>query len=155
MPCSQNRRRSVNRERRLFILAGIVLIPLLLVGSAHQAAADTGTLKLKVMRCAGSGWLSGAQIDVSVTRSEIEIDSATGSTNSSGYVEFTFSGLQTGDAAHVTVTPNGESPDSSHVYIWRYSETIGSIVFDVSDSDVSCSDYWYSEEKQILLCLYH
>jgi hypothetical protein len=137
---------------RILLMLGCAL---LLVGSVQPAGADTGVLKLKVMRCSGSGWLTGAQVDVSVTRSGSEIASATDYTNGSGYVEFTFSNLRTGDQAHVTVTPNGESPDSSHVYYWRFQEELGGLAWDISDVDVSCSDYWFDEKNDVILCLYH
>ena len=138
-------------------LAWVVGIPLLLLCVAGSAGADTGVLKLKVMRCSGSGWLSGARIDVSVTRSgQGVIDSTTGYTNSSGYVDFTFTNLESGDESHVTVTPSGENPDSSHVYVWEFSQGYGGVGWDVGDTtDADCSDYWYDERNDILLCLYH
>ena len=46
-----------------------------------------------------------------------KIDSDSGYTNSVGYIEFTFTGLEDGDQAHVTVTPSGDDPDDSHAHV--------------------------------------
>jgi hypothetical protein len=139
--------------RRLLCLLAVLLLAL---APGRNAAADTGTLKLKVQRCVGSGWLSDARIDVSVTRSGAgEIASATGYTNSSGYVEFTFSNIQTDDQAQVTVTPSGEHADGNHSYVWKLNQQhIG--FWDLSaTTDSGCSDGIYDPDENIILCVYN
>ncbi len=120
-------------------------------------AGETGVLKLKVRQCLGSNWISGADVEVSIQRSGSgEVDSAKGTTNSTGYVEFTFYDLEGDDEAHVTVTPSGLSPDGSHLYIWNASQARSEGHFSLtSDSDSICDDEWYDLGNRIFLCKYH
>jgi hypothetical protein len=119
-------------------------------------AGETGMLKLKVRPCASNNWLVGAAVEVSIQRSGAgEVDSAKGTTDGAGYVEFTFTSLEGDDEAHVTVTPNGASSDPNHVYYWIASRGRTGGLFDLAPgSDSFCDDAWYDFPNQILLCKY-
>jgi hypothetical protein len=127
------------------------------VTATSSLAADTGNLKLMVARCDGGRWIANAQVDVIIYRPGTgQVDSATGSTNSSGYVEFTFTNLEIGDEARTTVTPEGEDSDSGHTYVWTMWP--GDSAGGVWDLDVSvdslCSDGWYNQNNGIIECRY-
>jgi hypothetical protein len=136
------------------VVATVLISTGLLIGAFSSAClADTGVLKLKVRQCVGTNWISGAEVDVSIYRPGVgQVDSATGYTSATGYVQFSFSSLQSGDEAHVTVTPSGHKSDSGHLYVW--DQDIAS-EFDVSMStDSLCSDGWYDQSNHIILCVY-
>jgi hypothetical protein len=117
--------------------------------------AETGVLKLKVRGCVGTNWLSNARIDVVIDRPGVgQVDSASGFTNSSGYIEFDFKSLQTSDEAHVTVTPSGQGADSNHVYYWSLDDLTDEWELGMS-SDSLCSDSWYDSTSRIFLCVYN
>jgi hypothetical protein len=120
-------------------------------------SGDSGTLKLKVRQCLGNNWISGASVEVSIQRSGSgEVDSAKGTTDGSGCVDFTFYDLEDGDEAHVTVTPGGMNPDSSHVYDWVVPDGRAGGNFELAaDSDSICDDGWYDMTNRIFLCKYH
>jgi|GEM_PF-6734770 len=115
--------------------------------------ADTGDLKLKVRGCMGTNWLSNAKVDVVIYRPGTgKVDAATGHTDSSGYVKFTFTSLQSADEAHVTVTPVDKSPDANHRYTWDQG-VAGD--FDLAAyGDSLCSDSWYDESNHVIECVY-
>lgn len=124
--------------------------------SSTSWADATGTLMLKVWGCKTSNWISNAAVSVTVIRpGEGQIDSDSGYTDGSGYVEFTLDGLEAGDEAHVTVTPSGSGPDSDHVYYWVEPE--GRVVgyWDTGVlGDSLCVDDWYDQEAGIIKCAY-
>ncbi len=118
-------------------------------------AGETGTLKLKVKECGGS-WLSGAEVHVSVWRDgEGEVDSANGTTSLNGYIQFTFTDLEDGDRARVTVsTAAGE--DDDHEYEWESSGDEGDYYWDlVGPPELPCDDEWYDEDENIILLYYN
>jgi hypothetical protein len=127
------------------------------VTARPSLAADTGDLKLMVARCEGGKWIDNAQVDVIIYRPGVgQVDAATAYTNSSGYVEFTFTDLEIGDEARTTVTPEGESPDSGHTYVWAMGsgDSAGG-VWDLGiTGDSLCSDGWYDQNNGIFECLY-
>ena len=95
-------------------IAGILVVALALLAASTVAppalAGVRGLLKLKVQDCYGSSWLSGASVDVTIYRPGVgTVDSGSGTTNSTGYVEIEFDDLEDGDEAHVIVTPADES----------------------------------------------
>ena len=126
-----------------------------LLNPKRAAAGDTGTLRLKVVRCQNSQSISGAQVAVSVTRSGVGVvDSASDSSNSEGFVRFTFTNLENNDEAHVTVTPIGENHDDGHVYHWVSGggRTVG--YWELGEADDTCADSWYDQTNNIIQCLY-
>jgi hypothetical protein len=148
-----------NIARRFRIGLVLVTMGVALVGlsaSRPARASDTGVLKLKVQWCAGSSWVTYGQVDVVITRPGVgQIDSDSGTTDNSGYVEFTFDSLENGDQAHVTVTPSGHDPDDSHVYYWVHDDDHAEVSWDLGiQGDSSCQDGYYNEKLNIILCLY-
>lgn len=140
---------------RLLVL-GALLLGLAVIATSGLAA-DTGVLKLHVARCMGGGAIDKAQVDVIIYRPGVgQVDGATGYTNSAGYVEFTFTSLAIGDEARTTVTPDGESPDAGHTYVWTTGPgDVGGGEFDLgSEEDSMCSDGWYDLSNRIFECLY-
>jgi hypothetical protein len=140
---------------RLLVL-GASLFGLTMTATS-SLAAEKGVLKLMVARCEGEKWIDNARVDVIIYRPGVgQIDSATGYTNSSGYVEFTLGGLAIGDEARTTVTPEGESADSRHTYVWTMGpgdESSG--VWDLGiTGDSLCSDGWYDQTNRVFECLY-
>ncbi len=137
------------------VLGAVFLCAIL--GASPCLAGETGVLKLKVCQCLSSLWVSGANVEVSIQRPDVgEVDSAKGTTNSTGYVEFTFNDLEGDDEAHVTVTPIGMSPDGSHIYYWNVSGARTNGYFDLfAQSDSICDDGWYDHTNAIFLCKYH
>ncbi len=146
--------------RRITLAAALAAGAALLLDAVSAPAClagETGTLKLKVRSCMGMIWLSNAEVDVVIYRpGSGQIDSATGYTSSSGYVEFTFDNLQQADQARVTVTPSGGGPaDSGHTYYWIASSLLSPGQWDVGpDSDSICQDDWYDEGQNIIECVY-
>ena len=140
------------------VVLSAIAIGIVLLGSPFtvtRCRADTGVLKLKVRSCVGTNWLSNARIDVVIDRPGVgQVDSASGYTNSSGYIEFSFKSLQTSDEAHVTVTPSGQGADSNHVYYWNLDGLANEWDLGVS-SDSLCSDSWYDSTSRIFLCVYN
>ena len=139
-----------------FLLIALAAFCLALIPRASQAD-QSGTLKLKVQRCLTVQWISGARVDVIVTRLNVgEIDTATGYTNSDGYVEFTFTNLEGNDEATVTVTPSGERADDSHHYYWNVGTGRNAGWWDLGiQGDTVCSDGWYDQTNDIITCEYH
>jgi hypothetical protein len=125
--------------------------------ATSSLAADKGVLKLMVARCEGEKWIDNAQVDVILYRPGVgQVDSALGYTNSSGYVEFTFASLEIGDEARTTVTPEGESADSRHTYVWAAGlgdQNDGSWDLGIT-GDSLCSDGWYDQNNRVFECLY-
>lgn len=139
------------------LIAGLLASLLLSAAGVRTCSAgDTGILKLKVRTCYSTNWLSNAAVNVSIYRPGVgEVDSAAGSTNGSGYVEFTFYDLVGADQARVTVTPNGLSPDSGHTYYWIPGRGREPGIFDLGIMGMSvCQDGWYDETNNVILCLY-
>lgn len=125
--------------------------------ATSSLASDKSVLKLMVARCEGEKWIDNAQVDVIIYRPGVgQIDSATGYTNSSGYVEFTFASLAIGDEARTTVTPEGESPDSRHTYVWTMGsgDSAGGVWDLGTTGDSLCSDGWYDQNNRVFECLY-
>jgi hypothetical protein len=149
-------------QLRSFRFASVLmtgLLTLLLLNAAVVPtcrAGETGTLKLKVRPCYSTNWLSGAAVDVVIYRPGIgNVDSASESTDSAGYVEFTFYDLSGGDQARVTITPVDLDPDSSHTYYWIPGRGRAPGYWDVGVSGMSvCQDGWYDETNNVILCLY-
>lgn len=138
------------------LVAGASLLGLAAMATSGLAA-DTGALKLNVARCVGGGAIAEAQVDVIIYRPGVgQVDSATGYTNTAGYVEFTFTSLEIGDEARTTVTPDGESPDAGHTYVWTTRPgDAGGGDFDLgTQGDSMCSDGWYDLSNRIFECLY-
>lgn len=125
--------------------------------AAPSTAGDTGVLKVKVRQCLGNNWIGGAAVEVSIQRSGSgEVDSAKGTTDGSGYVEFTFYDLEDDDEAHMTVTPDGMDPDAGHVYYWEVPGGRAGGAFELAaDTDSICDDCWYDMINRIFLCKYH
>ena len=140
----------------LFLVLGVIVLAASLAATPSWADS-TGVLKLKVMRCLGSQWISNAEVDVILYRPGTgQIGSATGYTSSTGYVEFSFTNLQGTDQAHVTVTPSGESPDASHTYEWIQSNDRTAGYWDLGvQGDSQCEDIWFDQKADIIECLYH
>ncbi len=137
------------------VMATVLFVTALLSGGSSTAVlADTGVLKLKVRACVGTNWISGAEVDVSIYRPGVgQVDSATGHTDGSGYIQFSFDSLDRGDEARVTVTPSGHKPDSKHLYVW--DEGIAD-EFEVSESSSPlCSDGWFDQSNHVILCVYN
>lgn len=140
---------------RSILLLALAVITMSAV-PARPCAADTGTLKLKVMRCLTPQWISGARVDVDIERPGVgRVDGATGYTDNVGYVEFTLNSLQDKDEAKVTVTPSGETPDANHVYFWRSRQERSPGIWDLTATDFVCSDGWYDQTSDIIECMYH
>ena len=139
------------------ILVGALAGFCLACTSTASLADDAGTLKLKVNRCPNTGWISGARVDVVVTRVNVgQIDSAAAYTDGKGYVEFTFTNLQGGDQATVTVTPSGESSDPNHWYRWVSGGGRSTGIWDLDiNYDAPCADSWSDQTNDIILCEYH
>lgn len=132
-----------------------VVLALCLLTPTSSAGCST-VLKLKVWRCSTSTWTSGAAVSVSVVRPGYgQVGSANKTTDGSGYVDFSFSGLEADDEAHVTVTPSGSGSDSDHVYALTQAERAG-VCWDMSDTADSggCSDDWYDIDERIIKCAY-
>jgi hypothetical protein len=138
------------------LLVVLVLSSLGVMLPERSARADTGVLQLKVQECWGSAWIAGAQVDVVVHRPGVgTIDTDSGETGSTGYVSFTFTGLADGDELHVTVTPEGESADSGHLYIWVGAQGNQPGTWTIGDSeDSGCTDSCYDKGCEIFLCVY-
>jgi hypothetical protein len=72
------------------VAAALVLLCSIVVEPAE--VGQTGVLKLKVIRCLTPQWISGASVNVAIIRSGVgQVDSGSGTTDSQGYVEITFS----------------------------------------------------------------
>ncbi|MBD3161433.1 MAG: hypothetical protein GF346_04405 [Candidatus Eisenbacteria bacterium] len=144
---------------RTRVILGAAALATVLIGAllaaVPTASADTGTLKLKIRPCSYSSWLDSAKVEVDIYRPEQGvIDSDTDYTDSEGYVAITFTGLQNGDQARVTVTPQEQSPDDDHTYYWVSGALLAG-EWDIEASAESlCEDDWYDEEENIILCLY-
>lgn len=132
----------------------VVALIALLAPTLPCSAGDTGDLKLKVRHCAGTYWLAGAEVDVIIYRPGVgEVDSDSGTTDKVGYVSITFTDLEHGDEARVTVTPKGMSPDDDHTYYWTSLGKAG--LWDIEMAgDSLCEDDWYDEENNIILLKY-
>lgn len=137
----------------LLLIAALMCAPIL---ASSGQAASAGTLKLMVWGCKGSGWLSNAAVGVGIVRPGAGlVDSDSGYTNSSGYVEFTFDDLENGDQAHVTVTASGSGPDSDHIYYWIVPQGRSAGYWDLDGmEDSGCTDDWYDQEAGIIKCAY-
>jgi hypothetical protein len=139
----------------LFPALALAFFGVLFATQTSQASL-TGVLKLKVARCPDGQWISGATVDVVVVRPGYgQVASASGTTDSTGYVEFTFGNLEPDDEAHVTITPSGESPDGNHLYAWTLLPGGVAGFWDLGvQSDSGCSDTWYSEKTHTILSYY-
>ena len=144
------------RSLRLVVILACLALGIGLTASPG-AAGDTGVLKLKVRACLGSNWISDADVEVSIQRSGSgEVDSAKATTDTYGYVEFTFYDLEDDDEAHVTVTPSGMNPDASHLYYWVVPGGRTGGAFELSaEHDSLCDDAWYDLVNRIFLTKYH
>jgi hypothetical protein len=149
-----------SRLNRTVSLVSILTLTAALLGapmfSSNSEAASTGTLKLKVWGCRASGWISNAAVGVVIIRpGSGQVDSDSGYTNSTGYVEFTFDSLEDGDEAHVTVTPSGGEADGSHVYHWIGPQGRTAGYWDLDTLiDSLCADDWYDQGAGIFKCAY-
>ena len=146
--------------RRSFVREGLVLcavwIALAMIGSGPAQATGTSILKLMVLDCFTEDEIDNALVEVVIWRlGEGEIDSDSDYTDV-GYVEFTFSDLEDGDKARVTVTPPRKNPDSSHVYYWvEVEDPPGADAWDLAGGlDDICEDGWWDKSSGILECLY-
>jgi hypothetical protein len=149
---------SINHSNRRWLssLSAPALLALMIaVMPAH--ASQTGTLKLKVLRCQTPQWIADARVDVEVrTPGGSTIDTAYGYTNNQGYVEFTFTNLDDKDEAKVTVTPSGEHSDGNHTYYWVAGSDRSPGLWDFDfQLDSLCSDGWYDQSNDIIQCVYH
>jgi hypothetical protein len=138
-------------------LASALAIAFLGILFANQPgqASLTGVLKLKVARCSNGAWISGAAVDVVVIRPGYgQVTSASGTTGSTGYVEFTFGNLEPDDEAHVTITPSGESSDDGHAYTWTLLAGGATGFWDLGSQAFLCADSWYDEKTHTILCNY-
>jgi hypothetical protein len=116
-------------------------------------AGEYGMLKLKVCNCLGT-WLNNAEVEASIMRpGEGKIDASTDYTSAQGYVEFEFFDLEDDDEAHVTVTPDGGSPDDSHVYTWSGGLMDGGKWALSEVSDAGCEDSWFNVMENIIRCI--
>ncbi len=141
-----------------FLMTGLLTLLLLNTATFSTCSAgETGLLKLKVRPCSSTNWLSGAAVDVVIYRPGVgNVDSASGSTDSAGYVEFTFDDLTSGDQARVTITPVNMNPDTHHTYYWIPGRGRIPGYWDLGVSSMSiCQDGWYDETNNVILCLYH
>lgn len=121
-------------------------------------ASSPGQLKLRVARCSNGAWVSGAAADVQIYRESGggPVAYGSGTTDGDGYVTISFSDLEDGDEAHVTVTPSGESSDNGHIYYWVDPGDRDAGTFDLGVSvDQSCTDGWYSQSSNVILCRYN
>ncbi len=145
----------LERSIRSWLLVALVVFVALFSWEGAEAG-DTGTLKLKVQRCLGS-WISGADIDVTIYRPGTgNVDSGSGTTGVSGYVEIVFDDLELGDQALVTVTPVNEDPDSDHTYYWLDPDSRADLEWSLDAlTDDACEDGWYDQSRNVILCLYH
>ena len=138
------------------VILTLVVSAVLIVAASPAIAGDTGVLKLKVKACNSLNWIVDGRVDVEVTRpGGGTIDTATGYTDDDGYVELTLTNLEEKDIAHVTVTPVGQSPDSNHTYYWVVDQGRTPGWWDLGGPAYSlCSDGWYDEGNDIILCMY-
>lgn len=145
----------LERSIRSWVFVTLILCAALFLGEVAEAG-DTGTLKLKVQRCLGS-WIAGADIDVTIYRPGTgNVDSGSGTTGLSGYVEIVFDDLELGDQALVTVTPVNEDPDSDHTYYWLDPDDRQDAAWSLDAlTDDTCDDGWYDQSRNVILCLYH
>lgn len=138
-------------------LAAIVALVVALGLSALQPAfaGSPGQLQLRVARCSNGAWIANATVSVVIYHQTGGSPAASGSgtTDGSGYVTISFSDLEDGDEARVTVTPSGESADSGHLYHWAApggEREVG--IFDLTTSlRQPCTDGWYDEPGNIIL----
>jgi len=144
----------LERSIRSWFFVTLILFAALFLGEVAEAG-DTGTLTLKVQRCLGS-WIAGAAIDVTIYRPGTgNVDSGSGTSGLSGYVEIVFDDLEVGDQALVTVTPVNEDPDSGHIYYWINPDDREVNIWDLTaEYDDTCDDGWYDQSRNIILCIY-
>jgi hypothetical protein len=150
---------SMRSKRTVYLAAALLVVVgvLLLIGPAGMAPAlgdDNVDLQLKVCTCTGT-WLSNAEVEAVVYRPGVgQIDSDSGYTDGSGNICLQFDGLQHEDEAHVTVTPQGGSPDPDHRYAWDSNDGEG----DTAHWDIlpglqkQCPDDWFDEANNIIRC---
>jgi hypothetical protein len=141
-------------KRILFVLVLCATFLGSTVPGTPALAQSTGTLKLMVGCCHPPSWLTNTRVDVAIIRPGVgQVDSDTGYTNGSGYVEFTFDTLQDADEAHVTVYGGGQG-HGGHVYSWVESGSRDRGFWDLGiTGDSGCADEWYDEEADIIKCV--
>jgi hypothetical protein len=145
------------KQRSCSLARGAVICAVLLglfASAVPCLAGESGVLKLKVRLCDGRGWLSDAEVDVTIYRpGEGEVDSASGYTDGDGYIDFTFTDLENADQARVTVTPEGKPPDDGHIYYWVSGGRAGWWDLGIQ-GESTCEDSYYDEGANIILLLY-
>lgn len=137
--------------RTFAVLLGILV---LLITTTAAPAGETGVLMLTVLRCSTSNPIQGAAVDVILYRTGVgQIDSASGTTTSTGYVEFTFDDLEPLDQARVTITPSGESPDQ-HTFYWIVPDgrTLGH--WDVNELATETCNDGLVDKSGVIRCYY-
>jgi len=124
--------------------------------TTSSVAAENGVLKLMVGRCQGAQWIGQGKGRRHHLSSGVgQVDSATGYTNSSGYVEIAFTSLEIGDEARTTVTPKARA-GRGHTYVWvmGQGDEYGGVWDLGTTGDSLCSDGWYDPNNRIFECLY-
>lgn len=143
--------------RGSFVTGGVLLcgtwLALAMIASPPALATGTGTLKLMVLDCFTEEAIDNALVEVILWREgQGQIDSDSDYTDE-GYVEFTFTGLEGGEQARVTVTPPQANADGSHVYYWVAPQDPGG--WDLTgELDDICQDGWWDKSNGIFECLY-
>lgn len=145
-------------RRRWFAVTTALLFALLLAGAGAAFAGSPGQLKLRVARCSNGAWIANAAVSVQIYHASGggPGDVGSGTTDGNGYVTISFTSLEDDDEAHVTVTPSGENADPSHIYQWLDPEDRDAGGWDLGLMlDQTCTDDWYDQTNNIILCRYN
>jgi len=136
-------------------LAALACLAGALAGAPEMDAPQV-PLNLMVTDCEGVA-LDGAAIGVTLYRPGEGILAYSAGETESGYVEFNLSGLQCNDEARVTVTPEGGTPDSDHVYVYIGNcGSKGAGNWDLGAHLYACDDWWWGDtaEGEIIHTIY-
>jgi hypothetical protein len=127
------------------LLGGSPLLP-------GAAAADTGTLKLMVTNCS-SVPCDGGFVEVEIYRAGSGVVATDDGYTDEGYIEFTFTMLEGGDHARVSVSGCGLS-ERVHTYVWVSDNGDRPAFWDVLTTipNSPCRDSWWDEEENIIQC---
>jgi hypothetical protein len=146
--------RSGGRAKALILT--MVLLAASLIGGVPfmtgVAAAETGTLKLMVTNCSGTPY-DGAEVGVEIHRTGGGIVATESGYTDDGYVEFSFSVLQDGDQAQVTVS-ECRRMERAHGYTWVSNDADKPGFWDIGETipRTGCVDGWWDENENIIQC---
>ncbi len=132
----------------IFALAA-VFSGMALLGTDAAWAMDAGTLKLMVTDCSGAPY-DGASVSVEIRRAGSGIVATDDGYTEKGYVEFSFTILEGGDQARVSVEACG-TDDATHVYTWISPNGNAPSLWDIeSCPNSTCGDTWWDEQENII-----